>query len=182
MTTIPGHPTVVIVGAVADGHVAGANGSMPWHAPDDLRHFRDLTLGYTIIMGQRTWNGLAGPLPQRRNIVLSNDATLRAEGAVIARTMPQALAAAGDGPVFVIGGRQPWEEAMDLATKIHLTRIHAHYPGDVLFPPIDAATWAETARQYRTGLVDGVPTRIEFLTYARRDIRHPRSVTGREQP
>ncbi|XVU24247.1 dihydrofolate reductase [Actinoplanes sp. CA-054009] len=163
------HQPPIIVAAVADDLVAGTHGRLPWHASDDLRHFRRLTFGHPVIMGQRTWDSLARPFDGRINIVLSDDASFHADGAHVAPSLHEALTRAGAGPVFVIGGRRPWNEALPLADTIHLTRIHARFDGDVHFPAIDPASWQEARRDTHTGIVSGSPTRLDFITYTRRD-------------
>ena len=167
-TALPWRP-LIVVAAVADHNVAGDRGRLPWHAPDDLRHFKDLTHGHPVIMGTRTWRGLPSALPGRTNIVLCDEGNFVAQGATVARSLPEALAVAGTGPVFVIGGRRPWDVALPIADQVVLTRIHATFPGDTWFPALDGTLWCEVHREEHVGPVNGTATTLEFITYTRRD-------------
>jgi len=165
---------LIVVGAVGDGFVAGAGNRMPWHAPGDLKQFRRLTYGYTVIMGRTTWEGLAAPLEGRQNIVLSPDTRFSPNEALRVGSLPEALdRSAGDGPIFVIGGRVPWKEALEVADEIRLTRIYAAFNGNVYFPRIDESIWAEVDREIHHGPVDGLRRRFDFITLRRRE-RIPR--------
>ncbi len=138
---------VSIIAAVAANRVIGDGQRMPWHLPADLAHFRRLTTGHTIVMGRRTWESLGRALPQRQSIVVSRQATYTAPGAQVVASLREALALAQmPPPVFVIGGAGLFAEAMDFAATLHLTEIHADYPGSVLFPPLDRTQWREVAR------------------------------------
>lgn len=138
----------IIAARDANG-VIGQNGRMPWHLPADLRHFRRLTMGKPLIMGRRTCESLGRPLPGRRNLVLSRAPGFRAaSGFECLRSLPQALAAAGDAPeICIIGGAQLYRQCLPLAARIYLTVIEHTFPGDTLFPPLDERSWIETERQ-----------------------------------
>lgn len=153
-----------IIAAVATGNVAGSGGGMPWHCPDDLKHFKKLTEGSAVIMGRRTWDSLGRPLPNRLNIVLTKSSIT---GVHTASSLEGAIALAGSRDVFVIGGEAPWAEALLIANSLHLTCIDADYDGDVHFPAINPAHWAETGERRIVGDVDGAPTQIRFIRYSR---------------
>ena len=111
-------PEVVLVVAVADNGVIGHAGGMPWHAPEDLKHFRRVTMGKPVVMGRRTWESIGRPLPGRRNIVLTRNAAWQAPGAVRVADMDGALAAAdGAGEIMVIGGAEIFAQSLPLATR-----------------------------------------------------------------
>src|SRR5918911_3009461 len=97
-----GTPRIYLVAAVAANGIIGANGKLPWSLPEDLRHFKQLTLGHPVIMGRRTWESLKGPLPGRENIVLTRTPGYDAPGAAVANSLPAALAlCAGEAGIFV---------------------------------------------------------------------------------
>jgi len=158
-------PRVYLVAAVASNGIIGANGKLPWHIPEELRHFKRLTLGHPVIMGRRTWESLKGPLPQRENIVVTRRAGYEAEGAAVASSLEAALAMCIGEPVaFVIGGTQLFEEAMPIAAGMVLTEIQRDYDGDTWFPKWDRRQWRESQREAHTA-EDG--TRFDFVLYER---------------
>lgn len=131
-------PRIVLVVAAAENNVIGRDGGMPWHLPDDLRHFKRTTIGHPVIMGRRTWAELGGrPLLDRRNIVLTRDAAFEADGADIVHSIDDAIALAGSSgasEVMIIGGGEIYRQSIDRAQRIELTRVHAEVEGDVTFP------------------------------------------------
>ena len=139
---------VCLIAAVASNGVIGKDNQIPWRLSDDLKRFRNLTLGHPVIMGRRTRQSLGRPLPGRRNIVVSRDPNFRAEGCEVAASLQAALAAcAGARKVFIIGGAQLYQEALPLADRLHLTEIDADFEGDVRFPAVDWNDWREAARE-----------------------------------
>ncbi|MBM3383890.1 MAG: dihydrofolate reductase [Betaproteobacteria bacterium] len=162
----PDQPRIYLVAAVAANGVIGASGGMPWHLPEDLRHFKALTLGHPVIMGRRTWESIGRPLPGRENIVVSRRAGFTASGASVARSLGAALAlCAGEATVFVIGGGELYREALPLAHGLVLTEIRREFEGDTRFPDWDRSCWRETQRRPQTA-ADGL--RFDFVLYERR--------------
>lgn len=162
-------PEVVLVAAVAANGVIGRGGGIPWHLPDDMRRFRELTIGHPVVMGRRTWESLPArfrPLPGRRNIVVSRASGTPGDGAEWVRSLDEALAlAAGEERVGVIGGAALYAAALPLADRLELTEIGRAIDGDTRFPDWDRDAFAETAReQHRSD--DGLP--YAFVTYVRR--------------
>jgi dihydrofolate reductase len=160
-------PLALIV-AVARNGVIGADNRLPWRLPEDLRHFRALTLGHTIVMGRRTWESLPGALAQRQNIVVTRNPGYVAPGAQVAASLDDALALASlPPPVFCIGGALLFRAALPRASVVYLTRIEQDFAGDVTFPPLDLAQWTETSHEAHTrSAVDGYD--YAFITYKRR--------------
>ena len=159
-------PRVYLVAAVAANGIIGANGKLPWHIPEELKHFKKLTLGHPVIMGRRTWESLKGPLPQRENIVVTRQAGYEARGAAVANSLDAALAMCIGEPVaFVIGGTQLFEESLPIAAGMVLTEIQRDYAGDTWFPKWDRAQWKESQREAHTA-EDG--TRFDFVLYERK--------------
>ena len=149
MLPTPG-TSLELVAAVAANGVIGRGGQLAWHLPDDLRHFKALTLGRPIIMGRRTYESIGRPLPGRRSIVVSGTLTgPPTAGVEVARSLQDAaaLAAAGSppGPAFVIGGAVLYAAALPLVRVMHLTELDDAVDGDVFFPPFDRASWTRTS-------------------------------------
>ena len=163
-------PTVSLIAAVARNSAIGQGGSLIWRESADQRHFRKVTMGCPVIMGRTTWASLPErfrPLPGRRNIVLTRDASWRADGADAAASFDAALAlaVAADAPkVFVIGGAQAYALALPFATELVLTEIDADLAGDTFFPPWDRAVFARTA--FETHL-DSQGVAYSFTTYTK---------------
>ena len=128
-----------LVWAQADGGVIGAGGALPWHLPEDLRLFRALTLGSTVVMGRRTWESLpprVRPLPGRRNVVLSSTLDPADAGVEVARSVDDVLAL--DGDVWVIGGGEVYAALLPHADEVVVTEVDAQLPGDTWAPALDA--------------------------------------------
>ncbi len=161
-----GGPRIYLVAAVAANGIIGANGKLPWHLPEDLKHFKRLTLGHPVIMGRKTWQSLGGKaLPGRENIVVTRNPGFQAPGAAVAASLDAAMAfCAGESVAFVIGGTSLFAEALPLACGLVLTEIQRDYPGDTRFPDYDRSQWRETQREAHTG-ADGV--RFDFAFYER---------------
>lgn len=133
--------TVSLIVAVAENGVIGLDGRLPWMLPDDLRHFKRVTMGHTLIMGRKTFESIGRALPGRRSIVLSRDPTFKPTDVTPASDLPCAIAAAGGDDTFVIGGASLYREALLVADRLYVTRVHATLEGDVHFPPVDGAVW-----------------------------------------
>ncbi len=133
-----------IIVAAAENRVIGRDGGLPWHLSKDLKRFKKLTLGHALVMGRKTFESIGRPLPRRRSVVLSRDPVYRPPGAETAGSLEGALARLakeGEAEVFVIGGAEVFAEALPLAERLYLTRVHAQVGGDVCFPPFDPAAW-----------------------------------------
>jgi dihydrofolate reductase len=137
---------IVLVLAIAKNGVIGQKGAIPWHISEDMKRFKALTLGHTIVMGRKTWDSLPKkPLPGRVNMVVTRQPDWQAEGAVKASSLGAATAGTS-GTVMVIGGAEIYERALPLATRIELTEVHKDFPGDAHFA-FDRRGWHETARE-----------------------------------
>jgi len=153
---------VGLIWAMAENGVIGRDGRLPWHLPDDLKHFKAVTLGCPVLMGRRTYASLGKPLPDRANIVLTSH-DLAAPGIHVARSLDAALAAAratGADWAWVIGGAALYAATLPLAARLEVTLVHAAIPGDVTFPAVD---WS----QFRC---------VERAAHAA-DARHPHAFT-----
>lgn len=137
-----------IIVAVARNGVIGDRNQLLWHISEDLRRFKAITSGHTVVMGRKTFESLGRPLPNRRNIVVSRQTDLAIPGCEVARSLGEAVAIArNEDEVFIIGGGQIYEQALPLASRIYLTVVDADYEGDTHFPVIDPAVWRETLRE-----------------------------------
>jgi dihydrofolate reductase len=143
-----------MVAAFTPSRVIGARGSIPWHIPEDLKHFRRMTIGHALIMGRATYASIGKPLPKRRNIVISREAGLQLPGCEVVSSLEAALRLArqDDDEPRIGGGAQIYEAALPLATRLFLTYLELEAPGDTYFPEIDASQWQETERQAGPGL------------------------------
>jgi len=140
---------VSAVVAASENGVIGREGGLPWHVSSDLKLFKEITLGKPVIMGRRTWESLPRqPLPGRRNIVITRQTDLVAEGAELVHSVDEALAVcAGEADVSIIGGGQVYAEAMSRTDRIYLTRIHLDVDGDTFLPELKASEWHEVERR-----------------------------------
>jgi dihydrofolate reductase len=158
---------LTLVAAVASNGVIGDSNALPWHLPEDLKHFKQLTSGHAVIMGRKTWESLPlrfRPLPGRLNIVLTRDPSYVATGASVVHTLQEALKVGAGGTAFIIGGAELYAHALPLAERLELTEIDRDFPGDVFFPEIAPDEWRETSRQPG---ISSNGLRYAFTTYER---------------
>jgi dihydrofolate reductase len=143
-------PRVTLVVARARNGVIGRDNALPWHLPEDLRHFKTTTMGHAIVMGRKTWESIGRPLPGRRMIVVSRNSGWSGASCERTDSLPEAIALAGrpgqdsgiaTDEVFVIGGAQLFEEALPLADRAIVTEIEATPEGDVHFAALGPPGW-----------------------------------------
>ncbi len=140
---------VALIVAQAENRVIGLNNAMPWHLPEDLRYFKQVTLGKPVIMGRKTFESIGRPLPGRHNIVITRQAGWYCEGVSVAASLADAIALAQQEQppeVMVIGGGQVYAEALTLAQRIYLTRIRGEFEGDAWFPEL-GSEWCEVSHK-----------------------------------
>ena len=144
---------MVLVAAVADNGVIGRDGDIPWHLPEDLRHFRVTTRGNTVLMGRRTFDSIGRPLPERTNVVVTRNPDWSAAGVYVVHSVAEGIERAQefDGDVMVIGGGDVYAAAMPLADVQVLTEVHATPEGDTTYPAWDRAQWREAERRTHDG-------------------------------
>lgn len=153
-----------LIWAQAHDRVIGADGGMPWHVPEDLAHFRDVTHGSAVVMGRATWDSLDPryrPLPGRRNVVLTRDRAWSAEGAETVHSVEEALAVSPD--VWVVGGAQVYAATLDRADVLEVTELDLAVSGDARAPAIPTR-WQAPETEWR---VSRTGVRYRFLTYRR---------------
>ena len=179
--------TLALVWAQAANGVIGADGRMPWHVPEDLAHFKELTLGAPVVMGRRTWDSLTDryrPLPGRHNVVVTRDPTWAAAGASVAHSIDEALTlAAGIIPTasitpapsltpttWIIGGAQLYAATIARADRLEVTEIATSPDGDAHAPAIDPALWTlspSSADADAPWLTSRTGLDYRFLSYTR---------------
>jgi dihydrofolate reductase len=154
---------IYLVAAVAANGIIGKDGQLPWHLPEDLKHFKRVTMGHPVIMGRKTWESLKGPLPGRENIVVTRRAGYEAPGAAVASSLEAALAlCAGESVACVIGGEQIFRESLPIASGLIMTEIKQDFAGDARFPDYDRSQWREKQREARAA-ANGM--RFDFVLY-----------------
>ena len=142
-----------LIWAEAANRVIGCDGTLPWHLPEDLKLFKQVTMGATVVMGRTTWESLPAsvrPLPGRRNIVLSRDPAYDAPGAEVRTSLDDALDRA-DGDIWVIGGASVYAQALPRAERVVRTRVHLQVDGDAHAPEL-GPDWTLVARDPESGL------------------------------
>ena len=157
--------TITLIAAAAQNDALGKDNDLIWHISEDLKRFKRLTTGHAIIMGRKTFESMPKALPNRTNIVLTKNKNYKAEGAVVASTIEEALVLAGeDNQPFIIGGAQIYSLFMDHCNRIELTRVHHDFEADVFFPKIDTSKWNISKEEFISKTEDQ-PYNFTYITY-----------------
>ena len=163
--------TLTLVVAMGANGVIGVDGGLPWRLPEDLAHFKQLTMGHPMIMGRTTYESIGRPLPGRTTIVLTRDPQWTAEGVEVASSLESALERARqlDDEVFVVGGAQVYAQALEsgLVDLLCVTRVAASPEGDTLFPMIDWMPWREVGHVSHGADQEGGNPSFDIVTYQR---------------
>lgn len=139
-----------LIVAMSNNRVIGANNTLPWHLPADLKHFRSLTMGHPIIMGRKTHESIGKPLPGRRNIIVSANRDFSAPGCTVVSSLHAAIdVCVNTEEIFFIGGNTLYQQALPITERIYLTRVNCNVAGDTFFPPLDLQSWREVASEAR---------------------------------
>jgi dihydrofolate reductase len=142
---------ISLIAAMDRNRLIGADGRIPWHLPDDMRWFREQTMGKPVIMGRKTYESIPDrfrPLPGRLNIILTHNWFYQTDGATVVHSIKDALAAAGEAEeLMVIGGVAVYGQLLPQASRLYLTLIDAEFEGDAYFPEINPANWTEQYRE-----------------------------------
>jgi dihydrofolate reductase len=142
---------IAMIAAMANDRVIGKDNQMPWHLPEDLRHFKAMTLGKPVVMGRKTFESIGRPLPGRHNIVITRQADFVAEGVTLVSSFEQAKVAAGECEELVImGGGQLYAALLAQADRLYLTEINLDVAGDTFFPAWDDGSWQRVSMESRT--------------------------------
>jgi dihydrofolate reductase len=142
---------VSLLVAASENNVIGKENKLPWHLPDDLKYFKNLTWAMPILMGRKTFDSIGKPLPGRKSIVITRNQEWRHEGVDVVHSVEAAVEKAkgyGAKEIFVIGGAEIFKTALPDANRIYLTRIHQQVDGDIFFPVIDEKEWALVSKRF----------------------------------
>ena len=155
--------SIILVAAISRNGVIGSDGTLPWHIPEDLKRFKELTSGHVVLMGRKTWESIPEkfrPLPNRTNLVITRQTSLEVPtGVEVFSSIESALSAHAEDDVYVIGGAEIYRQTISLADRLEITHVDRDVAGDALFPSIDSAVWKETQRTPGDG--------FSFVTYIR---------------
>lgn len=135
---------LILIAALTDNRVLGKDNQLIWRLPEDLKNFKRLTSGHSVIMGRKTFESLGKPLPNRTNIVITRNPDYQAEGCIVVESLAKAIAQAQEadaGQVFVIGGGEIYAQALPLADVMYLTHVHTELEGDTFFPEFSTSDW-----------------------------------------
>jgi dihydrofolate reductase len=175
--TADARPQIVLIVAVAENGVIGADGAMPWRLKSDMQRLKELTLDKPVVMGRKTFASIGRPLPRRTNIVVTRDKAFRAAGVVVTHSFADAMAVAtGDAlrrfatEIAIIGGAEIYAQWMGHADRLEITEVHARPDGDTRFAAIDPTDWEEVAR-VRNPAGPGDSADFSYVTFRRRTPR-----------
>lgn len=161
-------PRISLIAALARNGVIGIENRLPWRLPEDLAHFKALTLGHPVIMGRKTFESLGRPLPGRTNVVITRNPNYAPIGCLVADSIPSALALCADAAeVFFIGGAELYAQALPLAERLYLTEVGIDAEGDACFPDFDRGVFSEISRESHRG-EKGDALDFDFVVYERR--------------
>ncbi|MGE5319680.1 MAG: type 3 dihydrofolate reductase [Hyphomicrobiaceae bacterium] len=160
-------PRVSVIAALAKDRVIGIENRLPWRLPEDLAHFKALTLNHPILMGRKTFESLGRPLPGRTNIVITRNPGYCQDGCLVADSIPAAIALCNNADeIFFIGGAELYAQAIPLADRLYLTEVDIEVEGDAWFPDYDRSVFREVSRESHTG-AKGDALRFDFVVYER---------------
>jgi len=159
---------ISIIVAVSDDWGIGKDNDLLWHLPEDMKRFKKLTTGNTIIMGKRTWESLPKrPLPNRKNVVITDNPGENFEGAVSVYSIDEAIATCrDDDEIFIIGGGSIYRQFMPLADRLYITHVHKKTEADVFFPKIDKRIWKVVEKEEFKPEDEGIP--YTYVIYDRK--------------
>ncbi|MBU1214768.1 MAG: dihydrofolate reductase [Gammaproteobacteria bacterium] len=157
-----------LIVAMAKNRSIGVDNTLPWRCPEDLKHFKALTMGHHMIMGRKTFDSIGKPLPGRTTVIVTRNAALKVEGCLVAHSLQDAIAlCASDEQTFIVGGAELYAQAMPWVDTMYITEIQQDVEGDAHFPAFDPAQWQEVAREVRSQ-TEPQSLQYHFVTYRRR--------------
>ncbi|MEK6663600.1 MAG: dihydrofolate reductase [Pseudomonadota bacterium] len=159
---------ISIISAMAANRAIGIRNTLPWQLPEDLKHFKALTMGHHIVMGRKTYDSIGKPLPGRDTVIVTRNADYAVPGCLAVNSLDAALTVShGDAEVFFVGGAELYRQALAIAHRIYLTEIQRVFDGDAFFPEFDKSQWIETTRdKHRTEGPNGFE--YHFVIYDRK--------------
>lgn len=160
--------TLSIIVAAAENNVIGGNNQLLWHLPNDMKWFKSITTGNTVIMGRKTYESMGRLLPNRRNIIVSRNPELKIDGADVVSSIADALQLiANEKEAFIIGGGEIYKQAWTMADKLYLTRVHTEKEGDTVIPAISPDEWKEESCESHSS-DEKHPFGYSFIIYSRK--------------
>ncbi|WP_221564807.1 dihydrofolate reductase [Alkalihalobacillus sp. TS-13] len=154
--------------AMGKNRVMGKDNDLPWHLPEDLKWFKRVSSGHTIIMGRKTYESIGKPLPNRKNVIVTNDKNYEAEGCVVTHSLDEALRQDGE-ELIIIGGAEIFKQVLEKTSRIYLTYIDEEFEGDTYFPDLDESKWEMKSKE--KGIKDEKnPYDYYFIIYDRKEI------------
>ena len=158
-----------MIAAIGKNNALGKDNDLLWHLPDDFKRFKQLTTGHKIIMGRKTFESFPKPLPNRTHVVITRQKDYKApEGVIVVNSLEKAIQASkSDSSPYIIGGGEIYKQAMNLADKIEITRVHENFDADAYFPKIDTSIWKETSNVFHKK-DENHDYEFSFLTYERK--------------
>jgi dihydrofolate reductase len=160
--------SIAIIAALAKNRTIGIDNVLPWRCPEDLKHFKALTLGHHLIMGRKTFDSIGRALPGRTTVVITRNRTLSFAGCQIAHSLPEAIRACTDkADIFIAGGADIYRQSLALADILYLTEIQQDVTGDAHFPELDENIWQEVSREVRIQAIP-YPLEYHFVIYQRK--------------
>ena len=158
---------ISIIVAMAQNRTIGINNTLPWRCPEDLKHFKSLTMGHHMIMGRKTFDSIGKPLPGRTTVVVTRNPALKIEGCIVTNSLHDAIAAcADDDEIFVVGGADLYTQALPLVSTLYVTEIQRDIAGDAHFPLFGKNEWREVTRDKRSQ-IEPQPLNYHFVSYQR---------------
>lgn len=155
-----------VIVALAKNRVIGLNNTLPWHLPEDLKRFKQLTMGHHIIMGRKTYESLGRLLPGRQTVIVTRNPDYKADGAIVVHSLEQAISvSSADSEAFLIGGAELYQQSLPLAKRLYLTMIDAEFEGDAYFPEIELDHWDLLEQQ---DLISQQGWAFHYLSYQRK--------------
>lgn len=141
---------IIIIAAVAQNNALGLKNQLVWHLPNDFKRFKALTTGHHIIMGRKTFESFAKPLPNRTHIIITKQLNYQApNGCIVVNALDQAIAhCKNQNPLYIIGGGEIYKQAMAISNKLEITRVHASFEADTFFPEINPKQWQLVASTF----------------------------------
>ncbi|MBU3644647.1 MAG: dihydrofolate reductase [Candidatus Methylopumilus sp.] len=155
-----------VIVALAKNRVIGLNNTLPWHLPEDLKRFKQLTMGHHIIMGRKTYESLGRLLPGRQTVIVTRNPDYKVDGAIVVHSLEQAISvSSADSEAFLIGGAELYQQSLPLAKRLYLTMIDAEFEGDAYFPEIELDHWDLLEQQ---DLISQQGWAFHYLSYQRK--------------
>ena len=156
---------ITLIAAASENNVLGKDNKLIWHISDDLKRFKKLTLGHSLIMGRKTFESMPKALPNRTNVIITRNKNYVAENIIVVNSLESALKVCKDDPQpFIIGGGEIYKIGLDYANRIELTRVHQSFEGDTAFPEIDEEVWKEV-NKIEMFDIENHDYNFSFITY-----------------